>query len=260
MTIKIAVHGALGRMGQRVAALALEQGHNVTSAIATKHHGEILSSVTGDRAQSAKLAVRYKGGADVMIDFSLPAGFSGALASCVEQGTAFVSGTTGLSDADFKLLDEAATKIPVIWSPNYSLGVNMLFALAKQTAKALPDSFDIEIIEMHHRRKVDAPSGTAIGLLNSICEGNGRDAGEVVKHGREGVTGERTVQEIGMHTMRGGSVVGDHKAVFAAEGERLELTHRAESRDIFASGAIAAAAWLSGKPAGRYEMRDVLGL
>lgn len=252
MTIKVAVHGALGRMGRRIAALSTEGGHQVVAAIDTKCHGDDFYGV--------KVTDKYMGDADVMIDFSLPAGFAGALTSCVEQGTALVSGTTGLSENDFKLLDEAATKIPVIWAPNYSLGVNMLFALAQQAAKALPDSFDIEIIEMHHRRKVDAPSGTAIGLLNSICEGNGRDASAVVKHGREGVTGERTVQEIGMHTMRGGSVVGDHTAVFAAEGERLELSHRAESRDIFASGAIAAATWLSGKPAGSYAMKDVLGL
>ncbi|MHC4840528.1 MAG: 4-hydroxy-tetrahydrodipicolinate reductase [Planctomycetota bacterium] len=252
MTIKIAVHGALGRMGQRIAALSIEAGHEIAAGIDTKQHGEDYSgvSVTG----------HYEGGADVMIDFSLPGGFEAALASAVKHNTAFVSGTTGLQDHHFKQLNEAAAKIPLIWAPNYSLGVNMLFALARQAAKALPDSFDIEITEMHHRRKVDAPSGTALGVLNAICEGNGRDAASVVRHGREGVTGERTTEEIGMHTLRGGSVVGDHTALFAAEGERLELTHRAENRDIFASGAIAAASWLQGKPAGRYTMADILGL
>ncbi|MDC1141933.1 4-hydroxy-tetrahydrodipicolinate reductase [Planctomycetota bacterium] len=249
--MKMAVFGALGRMGQRVGALGLEAGHELTAAIAVEQIGEDFLGV--------KLTEAYLGGADVLIDFSLPAGFEIALASAVEHGTAFVSGTTGLQESHFKLLDEAAGKIPLIWAPNYSLGVNMLFALARRAAKALPDTFDIEITEMHHRRKVDAPSGTALGLLNAICEGNGRDV-SVARHGREGVTGERSRDEIGMHSLRGGSVVGDHMAIFAADGERLELSHRAETRDIFASGAIAAAAWLAGKSAGRYAMADVLGL
>lgn len=260
MALKIALNGAAGRMGRRIADLAASAGHEVTVPIDHKFVGQVYGQLINDTRFRSEVAGAYAGGADVLIDFSLPAGFRARLAECVQHKTPFVSGTTGLTDADFDALDQAAGSIPVLWAPNMSVGVNLLFALAKQAAAALPDTYDIEIIEMHHRRKVDAPSGTALGLLNAVCAGNGRDAGKVVRHGREGVTGERTREEIGMHTMRGGDVVGDHTVVFATEGERIELTHKASSRDTFAGGAVRAAAWIKGNPPGRYAMAEVLGL
>jgi 4-hydroxy-tetrahydrodipicolinate reductase len=258
--MKIAISGALGRMGRRVAHLALDAGHEITTAIDVSRHAENYGSLLPDARVNADLCGHYRGGADVMIDFSMPAGFSAHLEECQEHGTPLISGTTGLSDAQRAELVEAGKEIPVLWAPNFSLGVNLLFALAKQAAASLPEGYDIEIVEMHHRHKVDAPSGTALGLLRAVCEGNGRDPQQVVRHGREGHTGERSAEEIGMHTLRGGDVVGDHTVIFAAEGERLELTHKASSRDTFAAGALRAAEWLNGKPPGVYSMAQVLGL
>lgn len=260
MALKIALNGAGGRMGRRIADLATGAGHQIVAPLDHKFIGEVYGSVIGDHRQRVEVMGEYKGGADVLIDFSLPKGFRARLQECLDSKTPMVSGTTGLTAADFKRLDEAASVIPILWAPNMSVGVNLLFALAKQAAASLPESYDIEITEMHHRRKVDAPSGTALGLLRAVCEGNGRDPDKVVKHGREGITGERTRQEIGMHSLRGGDVVGDHTVVFATDGERIELTHKASSRDTFAGGALRAAEWLAGKQPGRYGMAEVLGL
>jgi 4-hydroxy-tetrahydrodipicolinate reductase len=260
MALKIALNGAGGRMGRRIADLAANAGHEIVAPIDHKFIGEPFGSVIGDHRFRSEVAAEYNGGADVMVDFSLPEGFRARLAECLKHGTPFVSGTTGLTADDFTGLDEAAQTIPVLWAPNMSVGVNLLFALAKQAAASLPETYDIEIVEMHHRRKVDAPSGTALGLLRAVCAGNGRNAAEVVKHGREGHTGERTRKEIGMHTLRGGDVVGDHTVIFATEGERIELTHKASSRDTFAAGAVRAAEWLAGKEPGLYGMHEVLGL
>ncbi|MEZ5992106.1 MAG: 4-hydroxy-tetrahydrodipicolinate reductase [Planctomycetota bacterium] len=260
MALKIALNGAGGRMGRRIADLAANAGHEIVAPVDHKFVGDVYGSVIADNRHRAQVAEAYNGGADVLIDFSLPEGFRARLQECIANKTPLVSGTTGLTEDDFKQLDEAAKVIPVLWAPNMSVGVNLLFALARQAAAALPESYDIEIVEMHHRRKVDAPSGTAIGLLKAVCEGNGRDANEVVRHGREGQTGERTRKEIGMHALRGGDVVGDHTVMFATEGERIELTHKASSRDTFAGGAVRAAEWLAGKTPGRYAMAEVLGL
>ncbi|MBE7490283.1 MAG: 4-hydroxy-tetrahydrodipicolinate reductase [Planctomycetes bacterium] len=256
----LAVSGALGRMGRRIAELAANAGHTVVAPIDLKNAGESYGALLGDPRHKAPVVTAYQGGAEVMIDFSLPGAFETRLRECRRHKTAFVSGTTGLLPAHFELLDQAAQEIPVLWAANMSTGVNLLLGLVRQCAAALPESYDIEIVEMHHRRKVDAPSGTALALLHAICAGNGRNAGEVVRHGRSGHTGERTRQEIGMHTLRGGDVVGDHTVIFAAEGERIELSHKASSRDTFAAGALRAAEWIAGKLAGRYNMAQVLGL
>lgn len=260
MALKLALNGACGRMGRRIADLALSAGHDVAVAIDHSAVGNPYGETINDARFKVDIAAEYAGGADVLIDFSLPEGFRARLAECLKHRTPFVSGTTGLQPGDFAALDEAAKVIPVLWAPNMSVGVNLLFALAKQAAAALPEIYDIEIIEMHHRRKVDAPSGTALGLLKAVCAGNGRNPDDVVRHGREGHTGERTRTEIGMHTLRGGDVVGDHTVMFATEGERIELTHKASSRDTFAGGAVRAAEWLAGKKPGRYGMHEVLGL
>jgi len=260
MTIRIAVSGALGRMGRRVTALALDAGLEVVAAIDAKEHGNDYGALIGDPRVNCKLTATYEGGADVMIDFSLPNAFTSRIEECVKAGTAFVSGTTGLEDAHRQAEKAASGKIPVLWAANFSMGINLLCALVRQAARTLPESYDIEIVEMHHRRKIDAPSGSAIALLDAACEGADRNAAEVVRHGRQGHTGARPPREIGMHALRGGDVVGDHTVMFAADGERIELTHKASSRDTFAAGAIHAAQWIKGKAPGHYTMAQVLGL
>jgi 4-hydroxy-tetrahydrodipicolinate reductase len=260
MTLKIAISGALGRMGRRVAALSLDAGHEIVAAIDAKEHGNDYGALIGDKRATCKVSAAYEGGADVMIDFSLPHAYAARLEECAKAGTPFVSGTTGLEGEHRKAEQAAAEKIPVLWAANFSMGINLLQSLVRQAASILPESYDIEIVEMHHRRKVDAPSGSAIALLDAACEGAGRNPQEVVQHGREGQTGERPSREIGMHALRGGDVVGDHTVMFAAEGERIEITHKASSRDTFAAGAVHAAEWIKGKPAGAYTMAQVLGL
>ncbi len=258
--MKIVISGALGRMGRRVAALALEAGHDIIAAIDVSEHGKAYGGLIGDPRVTAKVEASYAGGADVLIDFSLPQGFTTRLQECAAHATPIVAGTTGLEASHREAITQAAARTAVLWAPNFSLGVNLLFALARQAAASLPQGYDIEIVEMHHRRKVDAPSGTALGLLRSVCEATGRVAEQVARHGRKGITGKRTPDEIGMHALRGGDVVGDHTVIFAADGERVELTHKASSRDTFAAGAIRAAEWINGKPAGEYSIAQVLGL
>jgi 4-hydroxy-tetrahydrodipicolinate reductase len=258
--MKIAISGALGRMGRRVAALALEAGHEITAAVDVSEHGKAYGELIGDARANSKVSASYEGGADVLIDFSLPSGFAARLGEAASNDTPFISGTTGLEASHQSALKAASGRIATLWAPNFSLGVNLLFALTRQAAASLPDGYDIEIVEMHHRRKVDAPSGTALGLLRAAGEGARRNPDEVVRHGRSGQTGQRPPREIGMHALRGGDVVGDHTVIFAAEGERVELTHKASSRDTFAAGALRAAEWLKGKPPGEYTMTQVLGL
>jgi 4-hydroxy-tetrahydrodipicolinate reductase len=257
--MKLALNGCLGRMGKRIAELSLASGHTIVAPIESVSYGKTYADLTGMNVKT-NIVGHYEGGADVLIDFSMPDGFSARLAECVKHGTPFVSGTTGLTDRELKERDAAAKKIPVISSYNMSVGVNLLLSLVKQTAQKLGPGYDIEIVEMHHRLKADAPSGTAVALLNAACEGSGRDPKKVAKHGREGMVGKRTQPEIGMHAMRGGDVVGEHTVIFAGDGERIDLNHKAYSRDTFARGAIRAAEWIVGKPAGLYTMTQVLGL
>lgn len=198
--------------------------------------------------------------ADVLIDFSVPDALKGHLDTAVAAGKPIVIGTTGLTAEHHQLIDEAASKIPVLQAANTALGVNLLAHLVRETAQRLGEEWDIEIVEMHHRHKVDAPSGTALLLGEAAAGGRSGDLAALSDRGRDGITGARTPGHIGFASLRGGSVAGDHQVVFAGEGERIELGHRAESRVIFARGALRAALWLVGKPAGRYRMTDVLGL
>ncbi len=200
--------------------------------------------------------------ADVIIDFSSHHGSAGNVPRCADWGTALVVGTTGLSKEEEKAMKEAAQTIPIVMAPNMSLGMNLLFSLVRQAATALKDKgYDIEIVEKHHRRKKDAPSGTALRLGQSVAEGMKWDLDKVAVDGRTGVaSGDRPIEEIGFHAIRGGDIVGDHTVLFAADGECLELGHRATSRDTFVIGALRATAWVMGKPAGLYSMSDVLGL
>jgi len=242
MSLRIAIIGAKGRMGQANLAAAKEAGATV---VATLDQGDDLAA--GISA------------ADVVIDFSFHAVTAEVIRLCAANNKALVIGTTGHSAEEKKHLLAAASKIRCVWSGNYSVGVNLLFALTRRAASVLGSDYDAEVVEMHHRFKKDAPSGTAARLLEIILDERKLDA-SALRHGREGITGERTSTEVGIHSLRGGDVVGDHTVMFAALGERLELTHKASDRGIFARGAVRAALWIAGKNPGVYDMQDVLGL
>ena len=197
---------------------------------------------------------------DVYVDFSAPEALEEHLSQAVSAGKPILIGTTGLAPEHQAMIDEACGKIAVLQSANTSLGVNLLAHFVREAAKRLGEAWDIEIVEMHHRMKVDAPSGTALMLGRAAAEGRGVDLAGVAERGRDGATGAREPGAIGFASLRGGTVAGDHQVIFASESERLELGHRAESRAIFARGAVKAAIWLAGKPAGRYTMADVLEL
>jgi 4-hydroxy-tetrahydrodipicolinate reductase len=197
---------------------------------------------------------------DVVIDFSHPNASSELARACRDAKKPAVIGTTGHSREERASIEELVLSVPVVLSPNFSVGVNTLFWLTRKAAEMLGENFDLEITEMHHRMKKDAPSGTAKKLAEILCEVRKLDYGKDVRHGREGLVGERTGREIGLHSVRGGDVVGDHTVTFAGAGERLELSHKAASRETFALGALRAARWIVGKSPGLYSMEDVLGL
>jgi len=199
-------------------------------------------------------------GCDAVIEFSFHNVTAGIAALCAAHQKALVIGTTGHTDAEKAEILALKSRIPIVWSANYSTGVNTLFWLTRKTAEILGPGFDLEVVEMHHRLKKDAPSGTAARLAEILAEVRHLQLREVARYGRQGLPGERTPTEIGIHSLRGGDVVGDHTVVFAANGERLELTHKAASRETFANGALRAAQWAVGRPPGLYDMQDVLGL
>ncbi|MFT5329306.1 MAG: 4-hydroxy-tetrahydrodipicolinate reductase [Parasphingorhabdus sp.] len=239
---KIGIIGSKGRMGQALVAAIAAAGH--------EHAG---GADQGDDVAALVAA------SDVLVDFSSPQALQATLDACVAAGKPIVIGTTGLEDAHHTAIDQAATKIPVLQTGNTSLGVNMLAALVEQAASKLGDDWDIEIVEMHHRHKVDAPSGTAKLLGEAAARGRGIDLAAHSESGRDGITGARAKGAIGFAALRGGSVAGDHTVILASDEERIELTHRAENRMIFARGAVKAAEWLVGQSAGRYGMDGVLG-
>ncbi|QJB69454.1 4-hydroxy-tetrahydrodipicolinate reductase [Parasphingorhabdus halotolerans] len=240
---KIGIIGSKGRMGQALVDAIAEAGH---------HHA-------GGVDQGDDLAALVSA-SDVLVDFSSPAALADNLVCCAQNEKPIVIGTTGLEELHHKLIDEAAKTIPILQTGNTSLGVNMLAALVQQAASKLGDDWDIEIVEMHHRHKVDAPSGTAKLLGEAAAAGRGVDLSANIESGRDGITGARAKGAIGFAALRGGSVAGDHTVILASDEERLELTHRAENRMIFARGAVKAAGWLAGQSAGRYGMDGVLGL
>ncbi len=198
--------------------------------------------------------------ADAVIEFSNHTVTAAVARACAAAGKLLVIGTTGHTDAEVEQIRAAGEAIPVVFAPNFSVGVNALFWLTQKTAEILGPDFDLEVVEMHHRLKKDAPSGTARRLAEILAGVRGLQYARDVRHGREGITGERTAREIGMHALRGGDVVGDHTVIFASQGERVELTHKASSRDTFARGSIRAAKWGRGRGAGVYDMQDVLNL
>ena len=241
---RIGIVGASGRMGRAVAAVLQDSPE----------------ARLGGRLSRGEDPAALASACDVLVDFSAPAALGGHLDAAVATATPILVGTTGLEADHHAAIDRAARKVAVLQSSNFALGVNLLAYLVREAAARLGEDWDIEIVERHHRHKVDAPSGTALLLGAAAAEGRGVDLDEAAVRARDGITGARTPGHIGFASLRGGSVAGDHQAIFAGEGERLELGHRAESRDIFARGAVKAALWLAGKPAGRYTMKDVLGL
>lgn len=240
---KLLVTGCKGRMGQAVIRAADDQGVAVGATIDM-----------GDSLAEALLK------ADCVIDFTSHHFSDELMSECQRQGKSLVMGTTGHTDAELGRIREAAKAVPIVFASNFSVGVNTLFWLTRKAAELLGPEFDLEVIEMHHRLKKDAPSGTARSLVEILTEVRGLAYDKACRHGRFGDVGARTPTEIGVHALRGGDVVGDHTVVFANVGERVELTHKASSRDTFANGAVRAAKWLADKPAGLYSMQDVLGL
>ncbi|HCP00009.1 MAG: 4-hydroxy-tetrahydrodipicolinate reductase [Alphaproteobacteria bacterium] len=264
---KIGIVGAGGRMGQMLVRVVAETEGCVLAGASevpgSCHLGAdpgVLAGVGDSGLAITDAAATLFVSSDVVIDFTVSDATAAHAVMAAEAGCAFVAGTTGLENVHRAALEVAAAKVPIVWASNMSSGVNLLFALTEQVARALDPDFDIEIVEMHHRHKVDAPSGTALSLGEAAARGRGVDFDTEKVLSREGNTGERSRGNIGFASLRGGDVVGEHSVVFASAGERIELTHRATDRGIFARGAVRAANWTNGKPPGLYSMADVLGL
>ncbi len=256
--MRLAIVGASGRMGRAVVRLAAADGIEIVCAVAASDVGRDVGDLGGIGPIGVcvvdGLAALEHARADVVIDFSTPRATLALAPVAAAAGTAIVSGTTGLENDAKDALKHAAVRVPVLWEPNMSIGVYVLSQVVAQAVAALPD-FDIEVVETHHRAKVDAPSGTALRLAEVAQSAR---KGARLVHGRQGKPGARAAEEIGMHALRGGDIVGDHVVHLMGGGERLELTHRATSRDVFAHGAVRVARWITGRPAGTYGLRDVL--
>lgn len=242
--LKLLINGARGRMGQALIAGA-------------EADPELEVSAAVDSGDDFETALAKS---EAVIDFTHADVTAGVTLACEKAGKVLVIGTTGHDNKTRDIITAAARVIPVVFAPNYSVGVNTLFWLTRKTAEILGPDFDLEVVEMHHRLKKDSPSGTARRLAEILAEVRDLQYEKDVRHGREGMVGERTKGEIGMHAIRGGDVVGDHTVIYANVGERVELTHKASSRDTFAKGALRAAKWAKLQPAGLYDMQDVLGL
>jgi 4-hydroxy-tetrahydrodipicolinate reductase len=241
---KVIINGAKGRMGQALLNCATRLPEiEIVGAI---DQGDDLGAIIAK--------------CDAIIEFSFHSVTASVAELCAKHHKALVIGTTGHTDAEKSAIRNYQSAIPMVWASNYSTGVNTLFWLTRKAAEILGPSFDLEVVEMHHRLKKDAPSGTATTLLEILADVRQLQLKEALRHGREGITGERTNSEIGIHAIRGGDVVGDHTVIFAAQGERVELTHKASSRDTFANGALRASTWVVKQKPGIYDMQDVLGL
>ena len=265
--IRIAIAGAAGRMGRQLVKAATESEFAKVT-VATEFSGSNLLGVdVGELVGVGELSVKIISDLsqetdqfDVLIDFSSPAATLANLDVCNTHHKKVVIGTTGFTEQERQRIDEYAESMAIVMAPNYSVGVNVMFKLLEKAAKVMGDYCDIEIIEAHHRHKVDAPSGTAIGMGEAIAYAMGNQLSDVAVYSREGITGERTRDEIGFSTIRAGDIVGEHTALFADLGERLEITHKATDRMTFARGAVRAAVWLAMKETGFYTMQDVLNL
>ncbi|MDD5435798.1 MAG: 4-hydroxy-tetrahydrodipicolinate reductase [Nitrospira sp.] len=265
--IKVIVTGAAGRMGSRIISAIQEiDGITVAGALERTDHPS-LGFDAGDVAGVGPLGVKIEDrieniidSADVVIDFSSPDAVLYNIEKVCSAGKSIVIGTTGLLYEGEKKIREYAVKIPCVFSPNMSVGVNVVFKVIQDIAKVLGDEYDVEIVEAHHRHKKDAPSGTAMRMAHVLADALGRNLAEVGRFSRHGIIGERTQQEIGIQTIRAGDIVGDHTVLFCGNGERIEVTHRAHTRDNFARGAVRAAMWVVNQKPGLYDMMDVLGL
>jgi 4-hydroxy-tetrahydrodipicolinate reductase len=256
--MKVAIAGAGGRMGRTLIESVLAD-RELELAVALDAPGAAaLGQAAGALRITADLGALAA--ADVLIDFTRPEGTLAHLEACLRLNRRMVIGTTGFAEAQAARIAEAARRIPIVLSPNFAIGVNVVFRLAQTAAKALGDAYDVEIIEAHHRHKVDAPSGTALKLGELVAQALGRDLRKVATHGRHGDTGERPAKAIGFHAIRGGEIVGEHTVLFAGPGETVEVAVRSQSRSTYAAGALRAAKWLAGRAPGLYDMFDVLGL
>ncbi|WP_201587476.1 4-hydroxy-tetrahydrodipicolinate reductase [Psychrobacter jeotgali] len=266
-TINVGVIGAGGRMG-RMLIEAVQDNPNTTLSAAIERQGSsLVGADAGEVAAIGILEVKVVDdlvavidNIDVLIDFSLPDATEQNMQTCAEHKVAMVIGTTGFNEQQEQVLFEASKHIPIVYAGNYSTGVNLSLKLLAMAAKAFGNEADVEIIEAHHKHKIDAPSGTAYMMAEAVAEARGQNLKEVAIYGREGQTGERKKGTIGIHAVRGGEIVGDHTVMFIADGEVVEITHRARARMTFAAGAVRAATWIIQQDKGQYNMQDVLGL
>lgn len=262
--MRLVIAGSSGRMGKTLIE-AIGGADDLVLHAALDRNGSPAIGRPADEATGSRVRISDDlgaalVGADVLIDFTRPEATLAHLKACSRAGVAMVIGTTGIDAAGKAAIVAAAQSIPIVFAPNMSVGVNLLLKLLDTAAKVLRDGYDVEIIEAHHRHKVDAPSGTALALGEAVAGALGRDLKRCAVYGREGITGERQPDAIGFATVRGGDIVGDHTVLFAGIGERVEITHRASSRMNFALGALRAVRFLSGRSAGLFDMQDVLGL
>jgi 4-hydroxy-tetrahydrodipicolinate reductase len=265
--VKVAMLGASGRMGRAILSCIAELPDVRLVGAVTQAEDPLIGRDAGEAGGLESFGVpltedreRALHGAQVAIDFTLPAALDANVAACVAHGTALVVGTTGLEPAHFATLERAAQRIPIVYGRNMSVGVNLFLELVAQAALALGDDYDVEVIEAHHRQKIDAPSGTALALGERIAEAQNRSLHDVGVYAREGRTGPRVPGTIGFSVIRGGQIVGDHTVMFIAGDEHVEFTHRARDRSAFARGALRAARWAAGRAPGFYSMADVLGM
>jgi len=264
---QVAIHGAAGRMGQSIASVLDDDPEASLVAAMDREGSELIGRDMGQLTGRAPSGVcittdveEFLNNVEVVIDFSIAAATAKLLPLCAGQHIPMVIGTTGLDAETRAGLERAAERVPIVFAPNYSQGVNALYFLAARATELLGPAFDAEIVEIHHRHKVDAPSGTAVRLAEVVAAAKHLDPERTVRHSRSGQVGARPTDEVGVMALRGGDVVGEHTLYLVGEGERVELTHRATDRSIFARGAVRAAHWVVGRPAGLYDMADVMGI
>ena len=264
---RIAIVGASGRMGLCLIEAAVASHHGNVTAVISRPESSAVGKDAGELAGIGTIGLKVVNNLtvvldqfDVLIDFTRPDSSIAYIEQCQQAGKRIVIGTTGYNEEQKALIVKAAEDVAIVLAPNFSVGVNLSLKLLEMTAKVMGDYTDIEVIEAHHRHKIDAPSGTALRMGEVIAKTLGRDLKDCAVYSREGVTGERDRKTIGFSTIRAGDIVGEHTVLFADEGERVEITHKASSRMTFANGAVRAAAWLAAKERGLYDMQDVLGL
>ena len=266
-TIKVGVIGAGGRMGRMLIEAVQNNPKTILNAAIERQGSSLVGADAGEVAAIGRLEVQIVdeleaviNDIDVLIDFSLPDATEKNMQVCAEHNVAMVIGTTGFNEAQEQVLAKASEKIAIVYAGNYSTGINLSLKLLGMAAKAFGNEADVEIIEAHHKHKIDAPSGTAYMMAEAVAEARGQNLKDVAIYGREGQTGERESGTIGIHAVRGGEIVGDHTVMFIADGEVVEITHRARERMTFAAGAVRAATWVTEQAIGQYDMQDVLGL